>query len=209
GPVVLQWHPTNAVMVTLDENYSSWDQHINRWQRSTWFGAFPGTTLDGNGTITNFNYTGPTDFNAFVADQYIVTNTYGLNVLWNVNADWTLNVDADQSKSQLNPNGTYSDVDSDVGFGNNANNYTGGLVLNSNSNVLPYWSAYGPNAVASGSGAVASPNYNGLNPFIIGSHVFPLQTQENTDQINEARISATWNPGNTTKLQFGAQFLDD
>ena len=209
GRVVLQWHPTNAVMVTLDENYSSWDQHINRWQRSTWFGAFPGTTLDGNGTITNFNYTGPTDFNAFVADQYIVTNTYGLNVLWNVNADWTLNVDADQSKSQLNPNGTYSDVDSDVGFGNNANNYTGGLVLNSNSNVLPYWSAYGPNAVASGSGAVASPNYNGLNPFIIGSHVFPLQTQENTDQINEARISATWNPGNTTKLQFGAQFLDD
>ncbi len=209
GRVALQWHPSKSVLVTLDENYSSWDQHINRWQRSTWFGAFPDATLDGNGTISNFNYTGPTDFNAFVADQYIVTNTYGLNVLWNVNDDWTLDVDADQSKSQLNPNGTYSDIDSDVGFGDVTNNYTGGLTLNKNSNVLPYWSAYGPNAVATGSGATASPNYNGLNPFIIGSHVLPLQTQQNSDQINEARISATWNPGDSTKVQFGAQFLDD
>ena len=209
GRIALQWHPTKSVMVTLDDNYSSWDQHINRWQRSTWFGAFPDSTLDSNGTITNFNYTGPTDFNAFVADQYIVTNTVGLNVLWNVNADWTLEVDADQSKSQFNPNGTYSDVDSDVGYGNGTNNYTGGLVLNQSGSVLPYWSAYGPNTVASGSGAVASSNYNGLNPFIIGSHVFPLQTQQNTDQINEATIRATWDPGNSTKVTFGAQFLDD
>ena len=209
GRIALQWHPTKSVMVTLDDNYSSWDQHINRFQRSTWFGAFPGATLDGNGTITNFNYTGPTDFNSFVADQYIVTNTVGLNVLWNVNADWTLEVDADQSKSQFNPNGTYSDVDSDVGFGNGTNNYTGGLVLNQSGNVLPYWSAYGPNTVATGSGATASPNYNGLNPFIIGSHVFPLQTQQNSDQINEATIRASWTPGDSTKVTFGAQFLDD
>ena len=209
GRVVLQWHPTKSVMVTLNDDYSSWDQHINRWQRSTWFGGEPNATLDGNGTITNFNYTGPTDFNAFMADQYIVTNTFGLNVLWNVNADWTLEVDADQSKSQFNPNGTYSDVDADVGYGNATNNYTGGLVLNQSGSVLPYWSAYGPNTVASGSGATASPNYNGLNPFIIGSHVLPLQTQQNTDQINEATIRATWNPGNSTKVTFGAQFLDD
>ena len=209
GRIALQWHPTKSVMVTLDDNYSSWDQHINRWQRSTWFGAFPDSTLDSNGTITNFNYTGPTDFNAFVADQYIVTNTVGLNVLWNVNADWTLEVDADQSKSQFNPNGTYSDVDSDVGYGNGTNNYTGGLVLNQSGSVLPYWSAYGPNTVASGSSAVASPNYNGLNPFIVGSHVLPLQTQQNSDQINEATIRATWNPGDSTKVTFGAQFLDD
>ncbi|EQD49124.1 TonB-dependent receptor-like protein, partial [mine drainage metagenome] len=141
--------------------------------------------------------------------QYIVTNTVGLNVLWNVNEDWTLEVDADQSKSQFNPNGTYTGVGGDVGFGNTTNNYTGGLVLNQSGNVLPYWSAYGPNSVASGSSAVAAPNYNGLDPFIIGSHVFDLQTQQNTDQINEATLRATWNPGNSTKVSFGAQFLDD
>ncbi len=209
GNVVLQWHPTRSVMVTLNDTYSSWDQHDERWQRSTWFGGFPDATLDGNGTITNFNYTGPTDYNAFVAVQDIVTNTYGLNVLWNVNSDWTLDFDADQSKSQYNPNGGYSDIDSDVGYGDITNNYTGGLALSQNPNVLPYWSAYGPNAVASGSSAVASSNYLGLSPFIIGSHVLPLQTQENTDQINEATIRATWTPGNSTKVTFGAQFLDD
>lgn len=209
GRVAVQWHPNNSVMVTLDDNYSSYDQHINRWQRSTWFGGFPDASLGPNGTINNFRYTGPTDFNAFMADQYIVTNTYGLNVLWNVNDDWTLELDADQSKSEFNPNGTYTDVDSDVGFGNSYNNYTGGLVLNSNNNVLPYWSAYGPNSTATGSTASTAGNVNGLNPFIIGSHVLPMQTQENRDQINEAQIKATWNPGDRTKVKFGAQFIDD
>ena len=208
GRVALQWHPTNSVMVTLDENYSSWDEHDTRWDRSTWFGSFPDATLDGNGTITNFNYTGPTDYNANISEQYIVTNTYGLNVLWNVNADWTLDVDADQSVSRYNPNGSL-DVGADVGYGDAANNYTGGEVLSQNADVLPYWSAYGPNAVASGSGAVASPNYLGLNPFILGSGTYVISEQQNTDQINEATIRATWSPGNSTKVTFGAQFLDD
>jgi len=209
GRVALQWHPVDTVMVTLDDNYSSDDEHTARWQRSTWFGNFPGATLDGNGTITNFNYNGPTDFNSFVAINYITTNTTGLNVLWDANSEWTVQLDADQSVSKFNPNGGYTDIDSDVGFGNtNANNYTGGLALNNNSNVLPYWSAYGPGAVASGSSAVASANYNGLNPYIIGSHVLPLQDQQNTDQVNEAQLAATWHK-DSTRVKFGAQFIDD
>ena len=209
GRVSLQWHPVNSLMVTLDDNYSSDDEHTTRWQRSTWFGNFPGATLDGNGTITNFNYNGPTDFNSFVAINYITTNTTGLNVLWDANADWTVEVDADHSVSKFNPNGGYSDIDSDIGYGNvPANNYTGGLVLNPNSNVLPYWSAYGPGAVASGSSAVASSNYNGLSPYIIGSHVLPIQDQMNTDQINEAQLAATWHK-DSTRVKFGSQFIDD
>ncbi len=208
GRVSLQWRPTDNVLVTLDDNYSSDNEHIDRFQRSTWFGSFPNATLDSNGTITNFAYTGPTDFNSFVADDYITTNTPGINVLWDLNDEWSAELDAYQSVSKYNPNGTYTDIDADVGFGDAANNYTGGLVLNPNSNVLPYWSAYGPNAVASGSSAVASANYNGLNPFIIGSHVFPLQTQQNTDRVNGLKVDATWHAG-STKVNFGAQFIDD
>jgi iron complex outermembrane recepter protein len=208
GRVAVQWHPSDAVLVTLDDNYSSDDEHDERWQRSTWFGGFPNATQDANGTITNFDYTGPTDFNAFVADNYIVTNTPGINVKWTANDNWSAELDADQSESQYNPNDGYSDIDSDVGFGNGANNYTGGLVLNPNSNVLPYWSAYGPNAVASGSTAVASANYNGLDPFIIGSHVLPLQSQQNTDKINQAKLEGTWKTDDT-KINFGFQYVDD
>jgi len=208
GRVSLQWRPLDAVLVTLDDNYSSDDEHIDRFQRSTWFGSFPDATLDSNGTITSFAYTGPTDFNSFVADDYITTNTPGINVLWDINDDWSAEADAYQSVSRYNPNGTYTDIDSDVGFGDAANNYTGGLVLNQNSNVLPYWSAVGPNAVASGSSAVFSSNYNGLNPYIIGSHVFPLQTQQNTDRVNGVKLDATWHTG-STKVNFGLQFIDD
>jgi iron complex outermembrane receptor protein len=208
GRVALQFHPTDAVLITVDDNYSSDNEHDARWQRSTWFGSFPQATQDANGTLTNFNTTGPTDFNAFVAENYIVTNTPGINVKWTASDHWSAELDADQSESQYNPNNGYSDIDADVGFGDVVNNYTGGLVLNPNSSVLPYWSAYGPNTTASGSAAVASANYNGLNPFIIGSHVLPLQSQQNTDKINNVKFTTTWK-NEDTKVNFGAQFTDD
>jgi iron complex outermembrane recepter protein len=208
GRVAVQWHPTDAVLVTLDDNYSSDDEHDERWQRSTWFGSFPGATQDANGTLTSFNTTGPTDFNAFVADTYIVTNTPGINVKWTATDNWSAELDADQSVSKYNPNDGYTDIDSDVGYGGTTNNYTGGLVLNPNGNVLPYWSAYGPNSVAAGSSAVAAANSNGLNPFIIGSHVLPIQSQQNTDKINNAKLMGTWKT-DATKVNFGMQFVDD
>ena len=208
GRVAVQWHPTDAVLVTLDDNYSSDDEHDSRWQRSTWFGSFPGATQDANGTLTSFNTTGPTDFNAFVADTYIVTNTPGINVKWTATDNWSAELDADQSVSKYNPNDGYTDIDSDVGYGGTTNNYTGGLVLNPNGNVLPYWSAYGPNSVAAGSSAVAAANSNGLNPFIIGSHVLPIQSQQNSDKINNAKLMGTWKT-DATKVNFGMQFVDD
>jgi len=215
--LAFQWHPTDNVLVTLDDNYSSDDEHEQNFQLSTWFGVFPANSpanvvLDSNGTVTDFTDVGPTDFNANDDDTYIVTNTPGINVTWDLNDDWTAELDADQSVAKLNPNGSWTGVDADVGYGPNTslgtNAYTGGLVLNSNGNVLPYWSAVGPNTVASGSGAVISPDYDGLNPFIIGSHVFPITAQENSDKVNQMKLDAAWHAG-STKVNFGAQFVDD
>jgi TonB-dependent receptor len=208
GRVAIQFHPTDAVLVTLDDNYSSDDEHDSRWQRSTWFGSFGGAVQDGNGTLTSFDSAGPTDFNSFVATNYIVTNTPGVNVKWDVTDHWSAVLDADQSESQYNPNDGYTDIDADVGYGGGTNNYVGGLTLNPSGSVLPYWSAYGPNTAASGSSAVASANYNGLSPFIVGSHVLPLQTQQNTDKINQVKLEVTWKTDDT-KVNFGAQFVDD
>ncbi|EQD34186.1 hypothetical protein B2A_12770, partial [mine drainage metagenome] len=33
GRIALQWHPTKSVMVTLDDNYSSWNQSNTEWAR--------------------------------------------------------------------------------------------------------------------------------------------------------------------------------
>ena len=208
GRLALQWHPNDNVLVTVDDNYSSDNERTERYQRSTWFGAFPNATLDSDSVITSFDYTGPTDFNSFIADNYIVTNTPGVNITWDVNDDWTAELDASQSASKLNPNGNYTDVDVDTGYGDNLNQYTGGLTLSENPNVLPYWSALGPNAVAAGSGATISPNYLGLNPFIVGSHVVVLQDQQNSDKVNQVKLDATWHH-DSMKLDFGAQFVDD
>ena len=205
----IQYRPIDNVVVTVDDNYSSDDEHDTRYQRSTWFGGFPDATLDSNGTIVNFENTGPTDFNSFVADQYITTNTPGVNVVWDASDHWVAEFDADQSESLYNPNGGYTDIDADTGYGDAINEYTGGLVLNNNSNVLPYWSAVGPNTTAGAGSANISSNLNGLNPFIIGSHVLPIQIQQNSDKINEAKLDATWDSENGTKVNFGAQWLDD
>ncbi|HUN72578.1 MAG TPA: TonB-dependent receptor [Steroidobacteraceae bacterium] len=204
----LQYRPLDNVLVTLDDNYSSDNEYDQRYQRSTWFGGFPDAVLDANGTIVNFMNTGPTDFNSFIADQYITTNTPGVNVQWTVNDNWDAELDADQSESLYNPNGGYTDIDADTGYGDTTNEYTGGLVLNGNSNVLPYWSAVGPNTTAGSGSANISSNANGLSPFIIGSHVLPIQVQQNSDKINEAKIDGTWHSDNT-KVNFGFQYLDD
>jgi TonB-dependent receptor len=202
GRVVLQWHPARSLMVTLDDNYSSWDQHLTNWELGTFFAShYPGSTLDRNGTISSFNYPGENDFNAYVNDEYIVTNTYGLNVLWDVNDDWTLELDADQSVSQYNPNGGHSVVSAAVSYAAAGSN-TGGLVLNQNGNVLPYWSDFG---ATSGT----SSRYLNFTPFIVGPQNALASTQQNTDQINEATLRATWTPGHATTVTFGAQFLDD
>lgn len=212
GRVAIQWRPADAVLVTLDDNYSSDSEVTNRWQYSTWFGCMPNSctnvSQDSNGTITDFtNPGGPTDFNAFANRTYITTNTPGLNVNWDATDHWTGTLDISQSTSHLNPNHTWTSLDVDTGYGNATNNYVGGVAVSGNDKTLPYWTAYGPNTVAGTAGAV-SPNFLGQNPFIVGSHVLPIQEQINTDKINQAKIDATWHTEDTT-AHFGVQYVQD
>jgi TonB-dependent receptor len=212
GRVTLQWRPTDAVLVTLDDNYSSDSEVYNRWQYSTWFGCFPASctnvTQDANGTITSFtNSNAPTDLNATADRTYITTNTPGLNVRWDITDNWTTMADVAQSMAHYNPNHTWTAFDVNVGYGNGTNNYTGGVAVGSDPKVLPYWTAYGPNAVA-GTASAVSPNYLGQNPYIIGSHVVPITVQFNTDKINQVKLEGTWHTADT-KVSFGAHVLQD
>jgi iron complex outermembrane recepter protein len=216
GRVAAQWRPMDAVLVTLDDNYSSDSEVTDRWQYSTWMGCFPAgcsnVTQDTNGTITNFtNTNGPTDFNAFANRTYITTNTPGLNVSWEATDHWSGALDVSQSTAHLNPNHTWTSLDVDTGYGPNTNNgtngYTGGIAVSGDDKTLPNWTAYGPNTNAN-TGPATSANYLGQSPFIIGSHVLPIGEQINTDKINQAKIDATWHTEDTT-VHFGVQFVQD
>ncbi len=206
GRAVFQWHPADAVLVTLDGNYS--DDRIlgDRAHFSNWFSSnqFYDVQTDANGTVTNFEYgPAPTDLQADWDGSYVKNKDYGLNVLWDVNDSWTAELDADQSSSYLNPGGQYGQVDADVGYGpsgpGGTNGYTGGIAV-PGGNALPYLTAPGPSSDTA--------NFLGLNPFVIGSHVLPLEQPINTDHVNQAKIDATWQ-GGSTKVNFGLQFVEN
>jgi iron complex outermembrane recepter protein len=220
GRLALQWRPSDTVLVTVDDNFSSDEEVTDRWQYSEWFGCFPSScsnvTQDSNGTITNFIYANggqgsPTDFNAFANRTYITTNTPGLNVRWDASDQWTGMLDVAQSTSHLNPNHTWTSLDSDVGYGPNTNHGTNGsingVVVTGGGNSLPYWTAYGPNTNAL-TGPTTSANFLGQNPFLVGSHVLPIQEQINTDKINQAKLEGTWHT-NDTQVNFGFHYVED
>jgi len=220
GRLALQWRPSDTLLVTFDDNFSSDEEVTDRWQYSEWFGCFPkncsNVTQDSNGTITNFIYSNngqgsPTDFNAFANRTYITTNTPGLNVRWDATDQWTGTLDVAQSTSHLNPNHTWTSLDSDVGYGPNTNHGTNGSIngvtVTGGGNSLPYWTAYGPNTNAL-TGPATSANFLGQNPYIVGSHVFPIQDQYNTDKINQAKIEGSWHTADT-QVNFGFHYLQD
>lgn len=206
GRAVFQWHPDESVLVTLDGNYS--DDRIlgDRAHFSNWFSSnqFYNVQTDSNGTITNFDYgPAPTDLQADWDGSYVKNMDYGLNVLWEVDDAWTAELDADQSASYLNPNGQLGQVDADVGYGPSSpggtNGYVGGVAV-PGGNGVPYLTAPGPGSNVG--------NFLGLNPFIIGSHVLPLEQPISTDYVNQAKMDATWQKG-STKINFGLQFVEN
>ena len=212
GRVVLQWHPSDAVMVTLNDDYSD-DRLISyRSEYSQWFnsGALYNVKTDPNGTITSFNYLDqPTDFDADIDGSYLKNNLIGGNVLWNVNDNWTVDLDLDQSASYLNPGHQVSNFDSDVGYGPSStgpaalgypNAWSGTGVVVPGGNNLPYLATWGPNNNQA--------NVLGLNPLILGSHVFPIQYVAEDDFINEGQFSAVWHE-HRTKVHFGMQFTNN
>ena len=216
GRLAVQWRPSDTVLITLDDNYSSDEEVTDRWQYSTWFGCFPSNctnvTTDANGTITNFTGgSSPSDFNAFANRTYITTNTPGLNVKWDVTDQFRTTLDVSQSTAHLNPNHTWTSLDVDTGYGPNTNlgtnGYIGGVAVGGDDKTLPYWTAYGPNTVA-GQPGNQSANFSGTNPYIIGSHVVPIQEQINTDKVNQAKIQATWHTSDT-EITGGVQFVQD
>jgi len=215
GRAVFQWHPADAVMVTLNDDYSDDRILTQSGGFSNWFneGGMSNVQLDPNGTVTDFTYgPAPTDLDAAINASYVKTETYGVNVLWDASDDWTAEADADQSVGQENPGGLISGWGQDVGYGpsgpggsggtcnapsqTECNGYTGGILVPSPGNLM-YPTGFGPNDDGD-----ADPTN------IIGSHVDVISRNPARDTINQAKLDATWQR-DSTKLNFGVQFVGD
>ncbi len=205
GRAVLQWKPSDSLVVTLNDDYSRERVAQDQYGYSVWFnsGSLTNITTDKNGTITNFNQPNtPTDFQAQMNAETLVNNEFGANVKWTVSSNFNVELDADRAQSWLNPDGQISSIDSDVGYGSCAS----GTCLNENNvgislhgaNGVPTPNAWGPN----GNTAAF------LNPAIIGSHVFPISSNQNKDTLDQARIQGNWT-SDETKIRFGVQYVRD
>jgi iron complex outermembrane receptor protein len=202
GRIALQWHPSDDIMLTIDDNFSRQKVVTDINNVGLWFnqGALRQVELDKTGQATNFIQTGtPTDFGATINTQILQTNQIGGNVKWDVGDNFTLEGDVSYAKSWLNPDDdTIGSQNGDIGYGNALGVTTGLQILGDSSKAFPVLTAFGPNGDAA--------NY--ANTGLIGSHVTVNQTQQNTDELKQGRLTATWNQDDLT-IKAGGQYLED
>ncbi|MGB6306587.1 MAG: TonB-dependent receptor [Steroidobacteraceae bacterium] len=198
--LVLQWHPSDDLMITADDNYSSDLLRQTQYGYSVWFnsGSLTNVTRAPDGTLTSWTQPNtPTDFQSQVNGSVIENNEIGVNVAWNVNSHFKTALDVDQSVSKLNPSGQLSSIDSDVGYGNGANGNNVG-VAGVGGGALPYLTDYGPNGNAA----------DLLGTGIIGSHVLPISSNQNVETVDQLNLSGEWTE-DKLKAKFGFQYIGD
>ena len=207
GRAVVQWRPNQSLLLTINDDYSRDDTRQAQYGYSVWFN---GTSLQDvqqakDGTIINFIQPNtPTDFQSQINGEVLQNNDFGVNVKWNVNQNFLLDMDADTAQSSLNPGGQLSSIDADVGYGSCASgtcintNNLGLAIGGAGGNNLPYPTAYGPDGNMG----------EFLEPSVIGSHVFPMSSNHNVDTVNQAKVTGIWTEDNL-ELRFGAQWVSD
>jgi iron complex outermembrane recepter protein len=201
---VLQWMPTNALLVTLNGNFSRNDLKERQYSYAIWNNAGEMREIETapDGTITNFvRLNTPTDFDGQLNEQVLQSNDLGINLRWFVNQRLSLIADADSALSSLNPGGQYGDYSVDVGYGPATpeginGNDIGIAVSQGGGHVLPAYTSFGPNGERS----------RFLDPALIGSHVVVLMSQRNRNTVNQAKLEGRWE-GDGFTVAAGFQYV--
>ncbi|MDR3525721.1 MAG: TonB-dependent receptor [Rhizomicrobium sp.] len=199
GRLVLQWRPTDAFEVTLNDNFSRDHTHQAQYGYSVWFNTtgMQNTQLDSNGTVVNFVQPGtPTDFQGQYNPQTLQFNDIGANVKWSLTDKFAILLDYDHAEGWSNPSHEIGiDVDVGYGNGNGSDNASVGITL-PNGHGLPYTSNYGP----------GNNKAQFINNGIIGSHVLPMTQGWNLDTINQAKVEGNWTEDNIS-FKVGFQYV--
>ncbi len=120
GRAVLQWRPSEALLITANDNYSRDTLHALQYGFSVWFNSslLRNVVQNTDGTIVSFTQpNSPTDFQSQVNGSVLQNNDSGLNVKWRATDELTFELDYDHSQAWLNPGGKLASIDADVGYG--------------------------------------------------------------------------------------------
>jgi len=201
GRIAFQWRPSDKSLLTIDDNYSRQNVETKTYGFGAWFdfNAFRNVQLDSKGTIVDFvNLDDVMNLNAGIDRSQLETNQIGVNFKYEVSEALSYAIDVAHSKSSLNPNGQNSTDGADTGYGDVLGCDMGVRILGDSSNTLPQMTTFGPNCDQS----------RVLDPTVVGSHVLVRIRQENSDTINQARFSTTWQQEGL-KVDAGASILKD
>ncbi len=200
GRIAFQWRPSDRMLLTVDDNYSRQKLVTETYGFALWFNRddLRNVQFDGNGTVIDFIQPGtPMDLNAGITDQVRETNQIGINLKLDASDNLSFDFDASYAKSEQNPDGEGVD-NADIGYGGALGTALGVRVTGDSSDAFPQLTTYGP----------AGDQSRYLDPSVIGSHVLVRQQQENTDELKQARITATWKQDGL-QLDAGTSFVDD
>jgi TonB-dependent receptor len=211
--LALQWKPTDKLLLTVDDNFSSQVVQTTSYGYAAWFNMnqLRNVQQDSHGSSINFIQPAipasangaaadatPMDFNAGISHSLINVNQFGVNLKWEATDKLKFDFDAATAKSWLNPNGEIGANNGDIGYGGALGAATGLLVTGNSSNSLPVLTNIGPNGNVS----------QFLNTADIGSHVLVRQAQQNTDRVRQFHVKGTYE-GEGFKLQFGGSYMQD
>lgn len=204
GRLVLQWRPSNVLLVTLNDDYSEDKLRQEQFGMTFWFNAGNLTEVQRNadGTLTSFvqNNT-PTDFQAQINQSVIRNNEIGLNVAWDVSDKLAAELDVAVSSSKLNPGNELSSIDADVGYGPSGPGGTNGVdigVMGIGSDSLPFVTPVGPGGDAS----------RVVDTSLLGSHVMVMQSARNEAKVEQFKLAGAWTEENTA-VRFGVSYVED
>jgi iron complex outermembrane recepter protein len=197
GRLVLQWRPSDALEVTVSNNFARDHTVQNQYGYSVWFnaGSLQNVQTNENGTVVSFIQPAtPTDFQGQINGQVLQLNDAGINVKWALSEHLSFMVDLDHAEAWLNPGGQLGAIDSDVGYGGiNAVDLS---IVVPEGHGIPYPATYGP----------AGNKAQFINNGVIGSHVFPMTSNQNLDTINQVKVEGHWTESNLD-VKFGFQYI--
>jgi len=237
GRVALQWHPTDSIMLTIDDNFSRQTVHSSAYGYAAWFNGSDLRNIkqDSNGTVIDFNQYGtPMDFNANRSRNIFETNQIGANLKWDIVDHLQFELDGAIARSTRNPNKNGYGDSMDIGYG--GTNPGGPFVSlpctypdpdpkNPDLSLAPtscatYGTVLGANTGVSilGPSSKYLPQIHDVGPAgnvanftnqaVIGSHVIVRGAGYNTDNVKQVRGSFGWDSGDL-KVKLGAQYVVD
>ncbi len=209
--VAVQFQPTDALLVTVDGNFSRDSINENQYAFAIWNNGDEMRNIKtaSNGTIVDFTRVAPTDFDDNL--NWGINQTYdlGVNVKYTVNSKLSVMLDYDLAQSSLNPDNHWSGISEDIGYGCSkdrttclagagTNNSTWFEVIQPGGRALPYYKGIGPNGDAA--------RFDDIS--IMGSHVDTTSASRNRMAINQFRGEVDWTEDNLT-VKAGGSYITD